>query len=256
MELFSKLKTQKGDEAVLDDRAVTLLHAQMLREKKFLRRIYVDFYRALERAVGPTEGRTVVELGSGGGFIKEMIPHAITSDILPLPSVDRVFSACHMPFEDRSLDALIMIDVLHHIPEVRLFFREAVRCLKPGGRIAMIEPANTWWGRFIYTHFHHEPFDPKADWTFRSEGPLSSANGALPWIVFQRDLQTFQREFPELALRRIEFHTPLRYLLSGGFSMRSLVPVWSYPLFQGIEAILRPLNAQLGLFQTIVIEKR
>lgn len=92
------------------------------------------------------------------------MPGVITSDVLKLPNVDKVFSVCNMPFANESVDAFTMIDVLHHVAEPRAFFKEALRCLKVGGNIIMIEPANTLWSRFIYTNFHHELFDPYARW--------------------------------------------------------------------------------------------
>jgi SAM-dependent methyltransferase len=48
-----------------------------------------------------------------------------------------------MPFEDGTADAFVMLDVLHHVPTPAEFCQEASRCLRPGGRIVMIEPANT-----------------------------------------------------------------------------------------------------------------
>lgn len=240
----------------IDDRERTLLHAEILRRKGFLKRLYADFYHTLRGQVEPIEGKLIVELGSGGGFIKDIIPNAVTSDVLTLPAVDKVFSACDMPFADQSVDAIVMIDVLHHIPDARAFFREAIRCLRPGGRVVMIEPANTLFGRFIYTRFHHEGFDPASDWTFASEGPLASANGALPWIIFHRDRTVFEKEFSSLSILKLTAHTPLRYLLSGGFTLRQLVPSWSYPLIQGLEFVLRPLDRHIGLFETIVLCKK
>jgi hypothetical protein len=109
----------------LDDPAATLLHAEIIQKKPFLRKLYVDFYKQLEKVVSNPEGRVLVELGSGAGFIKEVISNAITSDILELPNVDRVFSALEMPFEKASVDAFFMFDVLHHITDPRAFFREA-----------------------------------------------------------------------------------------------------------------------------------
>jgi SAM-dependent methyltransferase len=256
MGLLDKLKLPEvRDSASLDDAALSLLHRQIICKKKFLRRIYVDFYQELMDAAGYCEAKTILELGSGGGFLKELYPSIITSDVLQLPSVDKVFSATAMPFDDQSLDAIVMIDVLHHIPDVRAFFREATRCLKTGGKVVMIEPANTWWGRFIYTHFHHEGFDPNTGWEFQSQGPISTANGALPWIVFCRDRHQFETEFPKLKIMQVRFHTPCRYLLSGGLTLRQLVPTGSYPIFKGLEFCLSPLGGLLGMFQTIILEK-
>jgi SAM-dependent methyltransferase len=258
MSLLDRLTLPEAREIEdLDDASATVLHAEIIQQKGFLKKLYCDFYRRLKECIDDTvhDGSKIIELGSGGGFIKDVIPNAVTSEVLQIPSVDLVFSATEMPFEDASVDAIVMIDVLHHIPDVKAFFREAVRCLKPGGRVAMIEPANTVWGRFIYQNFHHEAFDPKAEWTFESQGPLSTANGALPWIVFHRDEAVFAQEFGELEIIERQFHTPLRYLISGGFTLRQLAPGWSYCLIQGLELLLLPFNRWIGMFETIVVEK-
>jgi SAM-dependent methyltransferase len=215
-----------------------LLHAQIVKNKPFLRKLYTDFYKELCRALGEENKKPIVELGSGGGFIKEVISNAVTSDILDLPNIDKVFSATAMPFDDGSVGAFLMIDVLHHITEPKTFFTEAARCLEISGKIVMIEPANTLWSRFIYGNFHHEPFETKAAWTQEAGGPLSTANGALPWIIFTRDRGIFEKEFSSLKISSIRNHTPFRYLLSGGLSFRQLVPSFTYQLIKAIEYIL------------------
>jgi SAM-dependent methyltransferase len=152
----------------LDSPSTTVLHGKIIRRKAFLRKVYLDFYEMFRDAVpGGAEGKRLVEIGSGGGFIKEVIPNVTTSDVLDLPEVDMVFSALQMPFEDESVDAFFMIDVLHHLKDSRNFLKEAQRCLKTGGVMAMVEPANTLWGRFVYTHLHHEPFDVSEGWGLR-----------------------------------------------------------------------------------------
>jgi SAM-dependent methyltransferase len=239
----------------LDDPATTLLHAQVIQEKPFLKKLYTDFYNQFKKAMPDFENKVLVELGSGGSFIKEIIPNVITSDVLELPNVDKVFSATEMPFEDGSVGAFLMIDVLHHITESKAFFAEATRCLNVSGKIIMVEPANTLWSKFIYKKFHHEPFETRADWTLEAGGPLSVGNGALPWIIFSRDREIFEKEFPSLKIVSIRNHTPFRYLLSGGLSYRQLVPSFSYPLVKVIEFILSPANNYLGTFQTIELEK-
>lgn len=239
----------------LDDPATTLLHAEIVQKKKFLKKIYIDFYKELGKVITEPEKKVLVELGSGGGFIKEVIEGVITSDILELPNLDKVFSALDMPFEDRSVDAFFMFDVLHHIAEPGGFFNEAIRCLKPAGKIVMIEPANTLWARFIYKNFHHELFDPQAQWGLEEIGPVSHGNGAMPWIIFSRDRGIFEKEFPELRIVRMRNHTPLRYLLSGGLTLRQMVPSFTYPLIKGVEFLLSAINNLVGMFQTIELEK-
>jgi len=239
----------------LDDPATTLLHAEIVQKKKFLKKLYIDFYKEFGKGTPEPEKKVLVELGSGGGFIKEIIEGVITSDILELPNIDKVFSALNMPFEDSSVDAFFMFDVLHHIAEPGGFFKEAIRCLKPAGKIVMIEPANTLWARFIYKNFHHELFDPQAQWGLEESGPVSHGNGAMPWIIFSRDRGIFEKEFPHLRIVRMRNHTPLRYLLSGGLTLRQLLPSFTYPIIKAIEYILSPLNNLVGMFQTIELGK-
>src|SRR4051812_34430393 len=168
----------------IDDPRTTALRLQIIREKPFLRQIYHEWYTALAAAVPPREKIPggALELGSGAGFMHEYLPGLITSDIFPCPGVQMVVDARAMPFADNSLRAIVMTDVLHHIPDVRTFFTDAARCVRPGGVITMSEPWVTPFSRLIYTRLHHEPFRPDApDWSFPSTGPLSGANGALPW---------------------------------------------------------------------------
>ena len=239
----------------LDDPAVTELHRRIIERKPFLRRLYVDTYRELERWLPQRRPRRIIELGSGGGFIKQVIPDAVTSDVLDVAGLDLRFSALDMPFENESVDAFCMIDVLHHLPDARRFLAEADRCLRRGGRLVMIEPANTAWSRFVYQRFHHEAFDPEGSWSPQGRGPLSTANGAIPWIVFVRDRREFDRAFPHLEVIHLRPHTPVRYLLSGGLSMRQLAPSFAYAAVKGLEAALRPLDAFLGMFYTVVVQR-
>jgi ubiquinone/menaquinone biosynthesis C-methylase UbiE len=85
----------------------------------------------------------------------------ITSEIFHCSNVKIVVDAQQMPSADRSLRAIIMTYVLHHLPGVERFFGEASRCLCKGGKILMIEPWVTPWSRFVYGRLHHEPFRPE-----------------------------------------------------------------------------------------------
>ena len=240
----------------LDDPDTSRLHAEIIQNKLFLKELYIDFYKQFRKAVPEPEKKVLVELGSGGGFIKEVISNVITSDILDLPNVDQVFSALEMPFEEGSIDAFFMVDVLHHITDPRAFFREALRCLKEFGKIVMIEPANTLWAGFIYKNFHHERFDTQAtQWGLGKTGPLSQGNGAIPWMIFSRDRKMFEKEFPLLKIVKMYNHTPFRYLLGGGLTLRQLAPSSSYLLVKAVECILFPANNLLAMFQTIELEK-
>ena len=118
----------------------------------------------------------------------------------------------------------------------------------------MIEPWVTAWSRVVYGRLHHEPFLPEAaTWGFPLAGPLSGANGALPWIVFQRDRSQFEQEFPQLRIVSIRPFMPLRYLLSGGVSLRNLVPEWTMGFWHRLENGLGLWNKYLSMFAQIVL---
>lgn len=239
----------------IDDPRVTEVRREIIRGKKPLARIYEEWYARIAAAIPSGDGR-VLELGSGAGFLSASVDGVVTSDILPLHGIDAVVDGRALPFGSESLRAIAMVDVLHHIPDAHRFFTEAVRVLRAGGRIVMIEPWVTAWARFVYGNLHHEPFEPRAaKWQFPERGPLSGANGALPWIVFERDRATFEAEFPQLHVRDITVLLPFRYLLTGGVSMRSLLPSWIFPAVSLMERALSPAMRHLGMFAFIVVEK-
>ncbi len=242
--------------AAFDDRELTLLHRRMLERKPFLGKVYIRWYNELMSHVAEAQTGAIIELGSGAGFIQQLYPRVQTSDVLDLPGLDKVIDAADMPFDNESVDAILMINVLHHMKNVERFFVEASRVLKARGRIVMIEPANTPWARFIYSRFHHEGFDPEAGWQVEGQRPLLDGNDALAWIIFTRDREVFESKFPGLRIAAMRRHTPIAYLLSGGFTLRQLLPGWAFTVVRVLEAILQFANAATAMFQTIVLEKR
>src|SRR5262245_17352010 len=240
----------------LDDPRTTLLRRQIIRQKTFLRKIYEEWYDQIAATLPPGNA-PVLELGSGGGFLREHVRGVITSDVVSVPGVDTVLDGTALPFENHSLRAIVMVDVLHHLNEPRRFFTEAARCLRQTGAIVMIEPWVSPWSRVVYSHLHHEPFAPEAgEWEFTGSGPLSAANGALPWILFQRDRAKFLREFPQFAIHEIQLGMPFRYLLSGGVSLRTLMPGWSFGICRQTERTLQPWMNKLAMFARIKLVRR
>lgn len=219
----------------LDDPRTTSLRRKILEGKPFLRRIYEEWYAALAAAV-PEGGGRVLELGSGAGFLERYVPGLIRSEVLPVGHVSVILDGRALPFRAGSLKAVLMTNVLHHVARVEALLAEAARCVRPGGVMAMVEPWRSRWSEWVYRHLHHEPFEPQApDWGFPARGPLSGANGALPWIVFERDRGRFERDFPEWRIAAVEPGMPLRYLLSGGMAYRAFSPGWSFEAWKRME---------------------
>ncbi|MFM8392713.1 MAG: class I SAM-dependent methyltransferase, partial [Acidobacteriota bacterium] len=235
-----------------DDPQTTARRLEVIRSKPFLSSLYAEWYGMI--AANFTPGQKVLEIGAGAGFLKELMPGLITSELFEVPGVDLVIDAQAMNLETATLDGIVMTDVFHHLPDSPRFFAEATRVIKPGGLIVMIEPWNTGWGRLIYQNLHHEPFQPEVmEWKFPPGGPLSTANGALPWIVMERDREEFTQRFPSLKIERITPLMPVSYLISGGVSMRSLVPGWSYPIVRHLEKLF--VESQTGMFALIIINR-
>lgn len=229
----------------------------ILKNKPTLRFLYNEIYQQYAHCIqrSPKNG-IVLEIGSGGGFAKEIIPDLVTSDAIAYPNIDRVMNATRLDFPENSLSCICMFNVLHHISDTRAFFREAIRCLLPHGRIVMTEPYAGWLSSWIYRYLHHENFDMQvSQWEFESQGPLSDANNALPSIIFERDRDIFCRQFPELTIARFEPTIPLRYWLTGGLKTWSLLPRCAYRLSCWIDHILIRISPKLGSFVHIELTK-
>ena len=240
----------------IDDVQTTALHRNIIRKKGFLHKLFLENYRIFKENIKDIPDGLKIELGSGGGFLKEVINDVITSDVVELPGVDKVISAEKIPYPDESVAAFFLLGTLHHIKEPDKFFSEVSRCLKPGAKVIMIEPNNTPFSRFFFKHIHHEQFDEKKDsWQVDGVGRLADANLAMPWLIFGRDREKFLTKYPDLEILQINKHTPFRWFLSGGLSYRQFVPSASFGFFTKIEKLLSPFDNILCSFMTIVVKK-
>ncbi|MDR1865916.1 MAG: class I SAM-dependent methyltransferase [Bacteroidales bacterium] len=249
-------KKKNGNKKDLDDPEVTLEHREIIFGNPFLKQIYIEWYRDFIRVAQSVKAKGIfLEIGSGGGFLKSLFPDVVTSDIMNLPDVDMICNAENLPFDNRTISCIMMLNAFHHIPRPYMFLEEAQRTLVEGGKIIMTEPANSIFSRFIYTHFHHEPFDPKGGMEISQGNPLSNSNQAFPYIYFERETSLFEKNYGSLKINSVQYHTPLRYILSGGLSHKPMVSVKLYKFAVAVEKMLSPLSRQLGLFCTVEIEK-
>jgi len=243
----------------IDDPATTEIRRRIVLSKPFLKCLYLEWYDMIKERLQDIFGeyqsnsKFILEIGSGAGFVKQVLPDCITSDVFIVNGTDLVTDACHLPFQDGQLSAIVMTDVFHHIPNPESFLNEASRCLQSGGVIVMIEPWNTWWSKRIYQSLHSEPFEDCADWIIPKLGPLSGANGALPWIIFSRDKSIFEKKFKRLVIESISPLMPFSYLLSGGVSMRNFLPKFFYTPLRRLEKLFNP--ATWAMFAIIAVRK-
>jgi len=243
---------------------------------------------------------TILELGGGSGNFKEYFHshHAgqgtlIASDVVATPHCDLVVDAMTLPFADNSLDNIVMMDVLHHIPFPLKFFAEAQRALRPGGRIIMTEPYISPASRLVFKLAHPEPVElsvavfaeplapgsaggsngvdagteapnPRQSRGLTDPSPLRSkvrgggafaSNQATPTLIFYRDLAKFQQRFSEFKLIARKRRSLLLYPLSGGFSGPKLLPHSVGKFLWPLETLLAPLSPLLAFRLLVVLEK-
>ena len=240
-----------------DSSEASVVRSKIIHAKPSLKEIYQNWYADMAAALPVSISGPVLELGSGGGFLREYIPELLMSEVQPMPGVDLVADGQRLPFKKRTLRAIVMLDVLHHLPRARHFFAEARCCIKPGGKLVMVEPWVTPLSRLIYRHLHQEPFRPEPrGWHFPSGGPLSQANSALPWMIFQRDRKVFDNLFPDWQLQAVVLGKGLLYLLTGGVTYRSLLPEAILPVGRLVERFLQPWAATWALFARIELLRR
>jgi SAM-dependent methyltransferase len=237
-----------------------LEHRQRWEAKKTLRLIYEDYYRRLFSACPPTGA--VVDIGGGSAHSKDFRPESITLDILPFPGIDVVADAHRLPFGSSQLAGIVMLDVLHHLNQPTAFLGEAARVLKPGGKLAMIEPAITpvsWW---FYNSLHHEPVALRAD-PFRMATPRADkdpfdGNQAIPSLIFGRKkgLSRLAQVVPQLSVTSVEWLSLAVYPMSGGFKRWCLVPSCAVRRGLAIEDRVPAVIRRLMAFRLFAVLER
>lgn len=230
-----------------------------LRDKKCLRDIYVETYNKMMdlRRTHLTNGAHVVEIGSGGSFIRDLFPEVITSDIVKTDHTDLVLDAQDLPFRDATLDAIVAVHVIHHIPDITKFLADASRVLKPGGGVICVEPYWSPVAKLVYKNMHPEPFDESAPhWHLpQSDKSWTNSNQALSFILLKRDRELFEKRFPEFAVVGRECFGFVRYFMTGGLWLEPKLPDAAFPFLKAFEWVLRPLMPLLAIHHVFVLKK-
>jgi len=150
--------------------------------------------------------------------------------------------------------------VLHHLEFPLVFFREAARVLRPGGRVLMVEPAITWGSTAFYRLFHREPVRTSAD-VLRDGSPDPrrdpyDSNQAIPTLIATRDRDRFHRLCPTLRIATVQWFALAAYPLSGGFQPWSLIGEGAARRLLRIERALEPALGRLtGFRMLLTVEK-
>jgi SAM-dependent methyltransferase len=229
-----------------------------------LRICYTHWYRRLRAALPAPALGAWIELGSGPGFAAELIPELVLTDIVQAPWHAQQVAAEALPFADGEVGALVLLDVLHHVAAPTRFFAEALRVLRPGGRILLLEPYISPLSYLVYHFFHPELVDLAVDPLAGVVGAGGAAkdpflsNQAIPTLIFCRGGgREFARRFPVLAVIRRERLAGFAYPATGGLSRRPLLPL---PLWKALFAVESHLPECVfrvfGFRLFVVIERR
>ncbi|MDD4979829.1 MAG: methyltransferase domain-containing protein [Candidatus Omnitrophica bacterium] len=207
-------------------------------KKKVLQLVYYRWYKQIAKNLNA--GGKTLEIGSGFGDFKRFFPSCVTSDIIGVRGVDLVFDAnLIFPFRDHSFVNLVCIDVFHHLKDLTVFFKEASRILKQGGRVIIIDMYISIISYLVLRLFHFENIQQ---------------NGMVTGIFFKNRKQNdlFANEF---SILRQEIHDFLVYPLSGGFNYPSMIPRILLNLFLSIEDKFAFLKYISAFKATVVLEK-
>ena len=252
------LRPAAYDAIDFDSEESSALAQKIMREKKCLRDIYTEIYQEMMHVKDHylVAGGTTLEIGSGGGFIKDMFPEVVTSDVKVIAGVDLILGAETLPFADNSVSAIFAVHVIHHIPDITKFLREAERVLVPGGGIVCVEPYWSPIAKFVYTHMHVEPYDDHAPtWLVNGDRPMSSSNQALSYLLLKRDRAQFNTMFPHLTLVYERPFGFIRYMATGGIWLPPKLPQFAFGSLRMLEYLLQPLMPLLALHHMFVWKK-
>lgn len=227
--------------------------------KPMLREVYHEFYQLIAARLDPQIAGKVVELGSGMGRIKEIIPHCITTDLFPNPWLDHRENCYALSFGDGAVSHLILFDVWHHLRYPGTALREFHRVLAPGGRLILFEPATSWIGRLVYHFFHHEPVAVRDPITWDAPPGFSAADAdyyaaqgsasRLFWWGEGRDRLAGWR------IRELRPITSFHYFASGGFSGPQLGGRFLHRLVRSLDFLCAPLPRVFAARLLVVLEK-
>ena len=226
--------------------------------KPLLRRIYRDFHEKIASQTLPADRGISVELGSGIGNIKEVLPHCLRTDIFPNPWLDQTENAYRLSFADKSVANIILFDVFHHLEYPGAAFREFERVLIPGGRVIIFDPCMSLLGLLVFGLLHHEPIAirapitwlPPQGWTPESDR-YYAAQGNAYRVFWGSNLTSLLPKWQMVTRQKL---SALSYIASGGYSKPQLYPSAFYWGMKKVDCLLDFIPTLFATRLVVVLE--
>lgn len=156
---------RKPDAASFDDLVETWwMPGGILNQLQDFNPLRISYF---QRVAGPLKGRSILDIGCGGGLLSEALHqdgasvcgvdlsaasireaqrHARSRDL----AIDyRIADAAALPFPMASFDIIVASEVLEHVADLNATLDEVARVLKPGGTFLFDTPNRTWISRFL-----------------------------------------------------------------------------------------------------------
>lgn len=235
-------------------------NAEHWRQKPLLQRIYRDFYREIASELRSDLPGETVEIGSGIGNLKTVVPKALATDIFPNPWLDRIENAYAMSFEDGSVANLILFDVWHHLEYPGTALTEFHRILAPEGRLIIFDPGMGLLGRIVYGLFHHEPLALKDKIRWRAPADFSpdkmtyyAAQGNAHRIFFSGEGAS---ELGGWRTMRRSLFAGIPYVASGGFRGPQLFPERLLPVLRMVDRVASRVPSLFATRLLVTLEKK
>jgi ubiquinone/menaquinone biosynthesis C-methylase UbiE len=197
---------------------------------------------AFKRSSGLPGGARVADLGCGSGVFTELLRQrgyqSIGLDISPklvalgrrkYPDLELIEGdAENLPFQDASLDGVLLSGLLHHFPDPRRVAGEVRRVLKTGGRFVAFDPNRMNPFMWLYRD-HASPF-------YSSVGVTENERPVLAWQV----AEVFRKEGFRV---QTDYIAGIAYRYVASRRTRALLPLYDFidnVLFN--LAIMQPLR--------------
>jgi SAM-dependent methyltransferase len=230
------------------------------KRKPILQKIYHGFYVQIASYVSQSIKGKIVELGSGIGNLKMLIPNVICTDMFKNPWIDQVENAYSLSFDSDSVSNIILFDVFHHLQYPGTAINEFHRVLNKNGRIVIFEPCLSLFGYIVYGLFHHEPIGKfkKESWFVKSISDLEkneyyAAQGNATRIFGSSKYSHLLTDWNIVKVKKI---SSLSYVLSGGYSKKQLYPDNFLPLLTFFDKILGFAPFLFATRLLVVMEKK